>query len=63
MDGLTPPNSPKYCKSCMLFAGLKAMVSIVFMLFKIRDKLNINQYKSYIVENKTEFIIKFRFNI
>jgi hypothetical protein len=26
MDGLTPPNSPKYCKSCIFFAGLKAMI-------------------------------------
>jgi hypothetical protein len=22
MDGFTPPNSPKNCKSCILFAGL-----------------------------------------
>jgi hypothetical protein len=32
MDGLTPPNSPKYCKSCILFAGLKSfMTDLVFI--------------------------------
>jgi len=31
IEGLTPPNSPKYCKSCMLFAGLIAiMVCFIF---------------------------------
>ena len=27
IEGFTPPNSPKYCKSCMLFAGLKSIIS------------------------------------
>jgi len=44
MEGFTPPNSPKYCKSWMLSAGLKLLI-IVFG-FKLWFKTT---------ENKTIF--------
>jgi hypothetical protein len=31
MEGFTPPNSPKNCKSCILFAGLCAMMVLFYM--------------------------------
>jgi hypothetical protein len=45
MEGLTPPNSPKNCKSCMLFAGDLFVLLKAFNFF-------VNQLKIKGLENK-----------
>ena len=54
MEGLTPPNSPKYCRSCILFAGLKSMMLKIYLLNKILSYQIKNQDIFIYLENKTK---------
>ena len=47
MDGFTPPNSPKNCKSCILFTGL-GFISLKVDLVSYKHeitKINFNTLK------------------
>ena len=62
MEGFTPPNSPKYCKSCIRSAGLKSAIvkEDWFTLIKIDLFKTKSQYYIIYINYKSIINTKFR---